>query len=86
MLGDIKRYIKQRKSVNLNDLVLHFQTSPDAMKGMLDKWIKKGKATVMVSERACNGCTACEPSLEEYYEWCDSSSRSNTIIASSTSD
>ncbi len=70
MLLDIKRYLMKHQRVSLQDLVLHFDTDADAMRGMLDAWIKKGKVT-KCDAMACSGCSSsCSAAQQEdAYEW-----------------
>jgi len=70
MLLDIKRYLMERQRVSLQDLALHFDTDADAMRGMLDTWIRKGKVT-KCDAVACAGCSSsCSTAQqEEAYEW-----------------
>jgi len=71
ILSDIKQYLKARRQASLNDLALHFGTDPDAMRGMLDQWISKGKVMKSELQTTCGrGCTACTCSGSlEIYEW-----------------
>ena len=50
-------------------MALHFRTSPEAMRGMLAVWVKKGKVTAFAAGRACGDCHTCDTSLAEIYEW-----------------
>lgn len=70
MLLEIRHYLMQRQQASLQDLVLHFDTTPDAMRGMLDTWIKKGKVT-KCDAIACGGCSSsCVTARQdEAYEW-----------------
>ena len=71
ILSDIKQYLIQHKRVTLGDLANHFDTEPEAMKGMLDHWVRKGNIVELAATSACNGKCAkccCEP-VAEIYEW-----------------
>ncbi len=70
MLLEIKRYMQERGHVSLRDLALHFDADPDAIRGMLDKWIEKGRVR-KCSSLACSGCASnCSTAQqEEAYEW-----------------
>ncbi len=70
MLLEIRDYIRERKHVSLRDLALHFDADPDAIRGMLDKWIEKGRVR-KCSTAACGGCASnCSTAQqEEAYEW-----------------
>ena len=52
------------------DLVNHFHMDADAIRGMLGKWITKGKIKQMAPNGSCGtSCCKCDPSLTEFYEW-----------------
>ncbi|MBT3335563.1 MAG: sugar metabolism transcriptional regulator [Methylococcales bacterium] len=73
ILSDLRYYIKEHKRVALIDLVNHFDMDADAMRGMLGKWINKGKIKKMAMEKGCGTqCCKCDPRLTEFYEWVDS--------------
>ncbi len=70
MLIGIKDYFNRHGVVTLNDLAVHFQVAPDAMRGMLGHWLRKGKVR---KHSACctrsDGCGSCDAALSEWYEW-----------------
>ena len=69
ILRDVAGYLQRRKHASLNDLAMYFDTSPDAMRGMLDKWIAKGKV-MRCPAAACQGCSStCSAAPGEAYEW-----------------
>lgn len=71
ILSDIKEYLVKHKRVTLGDLAVHFGTEPEAMKGMLDLWIRKGRV-VKSDGRACcaKSCGTCAGAAAmEIYEW-----------------
>mgnify|MGYP001636613105 CR=1 FL=1 len=56
----------------LNDLVIHFDMDANALRGMLGKWINKGKLKKFSAESGCGTtCCKCNPLLTEIYEWQD---------------
>lgn len=70
ILSDIKRYLMQRGQASLDDIALHFDTQPDAVRGMLEQWMRKGRIRRHLATSACGGgCTKCAPSSTEIYEW-----------------
>lgn len=70
MLLAIKDYMRERERVTLRELAIRFESDPDAVRAMLDKWIEKGKV-VKCDGYACNDCsTHCTTAQqEEAYEW-----------------
>ena len=72
ILSDIKRYLMSQKQATLADIALHFDASPDAVRGMLEQWIRKGKVAKTLAGSSCGGsCTRCDPAAVEIYHWTD---------------
>jgi hypothetical protein len=72
ILADLRHYLQLNHRVNLNDLSTHFNVAPDALRGMLIKWINKGKVRKSSLEQSCgSSCCKCDPLLTEVYEWLD---------------
>lgn len=70
ILQEVKEYVKQRKQVNLLDVAVHFDIEPEAVKGMLDFWVKKGKIKHVSNATACGGSCSCGQQDElEVYVW-----------------
>lgn len=71
MLADIRRYFMTRRKATLADLALHFDSDPDAMRGMLAQWIRKGRVVKSdlsaCCSHTCSGC--CSKTAMELYEW-----------------
>ena len=45
ILSDIRRYLEQRGQATLADIALHFDADPNAVRGMLNVWIRKDKVS-----------------------------------------
>lgn len=72
ILSDLRNYLKDKHRVTLNDLVLHFHVDANALRGMLEKWISKGKVRLSPAGSSCGtSCCKCDPLLTEIYEWVD---------------
>lgn len=70
ILSDLRSYLKQQGRVSLAELVNHFGTDADALRGMLGKWISKGNVRLIPLKSACGtSCCKCDPTLIELYEW-----------------
>ena len=68
MLIELQSYLAVRGVCSLAELSRHFGTSPDAMRGMLSHWMRKGRVTEEVA--GCNkGCVSCPPEQLEMYRW-----------------
>ncbi len=72
ILSDLRTYLQNKRRVTLNDLVLHFHVDANALRGMLAKWISKGKVRISPAGSNCGAsCCKCDPLLTEIYEWVD---------------
>jgi len=70
ILSELRDYLKTNKRVTLNELVIHFDMDADALRGLLGKWISKGKVAQLPVNSACGTrCCKCDPTLTEIYEW-----------------
>jgi len=69
ILGDIRDYLRERGQASLADLALHFDSEPDAMRGMLDLWLRKGRVRSIRLGQDCSGCTQCDAAANEVYQW-----------------
>lgn len=67
MLSTIRRYLSARGTASLADISRHVGADPDAVRGMLDHWVTKGKVCRIPIE--CGGCTQCDPATTEIYRW-----------------
>jgi bacterioferritin-associated ferredoxin len=73
ILSELRRYLQQQQRVTLQELVIHFKCDADALRGMLGKWIRKGKVKKLNPNVKCGaGCGKCDPALTELYEWIES--------------
>lgn len=74
ILSELKVYLREHERVALSDLVTHFDIDADALRGMLGKWISKGKVKQLPLNSSCGtSCCKCDPALTEIYEWVDDS-------------
>ena len=70
LLSKIKRYFSQQPVTSLADLSVHFRVEPEAMRGMLEQWIRKGKLRKLPQGTPCpNCCEACKSESLELYKW-----------------
>lgn len=69
--SDVKRYLSERKYAPLNDIAVHFDMEPDAVRGMLDHWIRKGRVQRHQEDpcRSDGCCGGCHDEVKEVYEW-----------------
>ena len=77
ILSDLRSYLKERKSVTLRDLMLHFDVDAEALRGMLQILVTKGYVTKNSVKEACGtSCCKCDSTLTEIYEYMKTSSKS----------
>ena len=70
ILADIGRYVQQRHQVTLDEIAQHFDAQPDAVRGMLDVWISKGRISRQLVTAACgSSCQQCNVASTELYTW-----------------
>jgi len=71
ILGDLKSYLTQHKRVPIADLANRFDVEPDALRGMLQLWVDKGRVRRLEGAGACGSCARCAEggSDPEIYEW-----------------
>jgi len=70
ILSDIREYFLKQKIASLQDISSHFKVEPDAMRGMLDHWIRKEKVKKVSLDVSCAGCCqACSSRQVELYQW-----------------
>ncbi len=68
MLSDIKTCLLASPA-SIGELALRFRVSPDAMRGMLDHWIRKGMVARDAVPQKCSCCTSCHEEDLEIYRW-----------------
>ncbi len=70
ILSELRDYLKIQHRVSLAEMANHFDIDADALRGMLAKWISKGKVKQLDMGGACGStCSKCDPALTEIYEW-----------------
>ena len=69
ILNEVQNFLSQKKKASLADMQLHFRMDGNALRGMLNKLIRKGRVRKMEDGKKCGGCHSCEPEAIEFYEW-----------------
>ncbi|BCG64664.1 MAG: putative ferrous iron transport protein C [Methyloprofundus sp.] len=73
ILSELRDYLKQQHRLSLLDMANHFDMDAGALRGMLGKWVRKGKVRQLSTDKACGtSCCKCDPAMTELYEWVDS--------------
>lgn len=70
ILARVENHFRQYKRGSLTDLAEILDTQPEALRGMLDLLIRKGRLRRLPSGTACGGgCSKCKPETVELFEW-----------------
>ena len=70
ILSELRDHLRQRGQASLLELAQHFDAEPEALRGMLEHWIRKGQVRRHQAGGACGGgCTQCDPASLELYQW-----------------
>jgi len=80
ILSDIRGYLEERGQASLADISLLFDVEPDAVRGMLAVWERKGKVRREKLNASCgSSCGQCDPVATEVYVWLGSTFDINRI-------
>ena len=72
ILSEVKGYLLRNRRAALRDMAQHFKVEPDALRGMLSRWLQKGQLRRLPMGTPCEGsCCKCDPLIAEIYEWVD---------------
>lgn len=72
ILSELRDYLQIRHRAALQDMANHFDVEPDAIRGMLSKWVNKGKVEKLMASTGCGStCSKCDPAATEVYQWKD---------------
>jgi hypothetical protein len=70
MMLEVRDYLKAHGRASLADLANRFGSEPDALRGLLGKWVAKGRVRRLAGDGSCSSaCCRCEPDRVEIYEW-----------------
>lgn len=74
MLNEIRAYLSERGQAPLADIAIHLDAPPEAVRGMLSHWERKGRVARLTapcrggcSAAGCGGCA--ETGASEIYAW-----------------
>ncbi|APZ43707.1 FeoC-like transcriptional regulator [Acidihalobacter ferrooxydans] len=85
----VKHYLQARGMAPMSDLVNRFGCDAEALRGVLDFWVRKGRVRELAPmQSACgSGCSGCSgsscttPALRAVYVWIDEPAAPRRIIA-----
>ncbi len=69
ILSDIQKFIADNKRASIGDLKIHFRMDGDALRGMLNRLIRKGRISKMAEAKKFGGCGSCAEDATEIYVW-----------------
>ena len=69
ILSEIQNSIKQQGKTSIAELEAKFKMDANAIRGILNKLIRKGRIKKMGEGQKCGGCKSCAPEAIEFYEW-----------------
>ena len=71
MLLSIKRFLRDKEQVNLQDIAFHLRQPPELVRDLLQHWVRKGKVQRCANPPNCGSkCQLCQPVVAEVYRWC----------------
>lgn len=72
MLYQLRSYIKKYRSVSITQISREFMLDVQALKPMLEIWVKRGEINIYNHPLACKStCGTCNVSDVVYYCWVD---------------
>ncbi|MEG4838186.1 FeoC-like transcriptional regulator [Microcoleus sp. B9-D4] len=69
ILSEIQKFIADNKRASIADLKIHFRMDGDALRGMLNRLIRKGRISKIPEAKKCGGCGSCADDATEIYVW-----------------
>ena len=67
--GGLREYLSERRQASVAEMTLHFDASPDAVRGAVYR-LAKGRARRLDPDGVCCGCgCGCGCKGEEVFEW-----------------
>jgi len=73
ILTEIQHYLANHRQASLAELANHFHIEADALRGMLNQLVKKGRVNKQ-DPKKCGGCHSCNSDTLELYFWVGKSS------------
>lgn len=70
LLLQLRDLLQSRPRVNLMEMCRCLESDPEAVRGMLTHWLRKGKVRQCPKPNGCGSrCTQCNVAHAEVYEW-----------------
>ena len=80
ILSELQTYITEQHRVSLAQMELRFGIDANALRGMLNYLIHKGRIYKLPAPYRCHGCTVCSTESLEFYEWVASATLSQSPV------
>ena len=81
ILTRIKDYLRERRQATLAEIALHCGSKPDAVRGMLEVWMRKGRVSRHLASAACgSSCHRCDSATMEVYIWQEPGTAGNGTV------
>lgn len=70
MLLQLRDYLSQKQSANLQEIAWHFKQPPETVRLWLSHWERKGRVCRQGKPAGCGvRCKTCKPEYAEVYRW-----------------
>jgi len=70
ILSELRDYLRTHRRATLDDMAARFDKDPDALRGMLDEWARKGNVAKVSDAAGCrSACGGCAVGGPEIHEW-----------------
>ena len=70
ILAELRDYLSECRRAPLRDLAARFHVEEEALRAMLEVWVRKGRLRrIDAGGSACGSCCDCDESPPEIYEW-----------------
>ena len=67
ILTELGPYLAARRAASLDELARHFRIEREALRGMLDVLVRKGRIARL--DQCCPGCGGCAGEGQDLYAW-----------------
>ncbi|MBC8212602.1 MAG: FeoC-like transcriptional regulator [Gammaproteobacteria bacterium] len=70
ILKEVKTYLQTQRQASLSEMAIHFDIDADALKGMLEFWVKKGIIRHTPASAVCSsGCSCSQKEQNDLYSY-----------------
>jgi hypothetical protein len=70
ILTELRRVLQTQGPLSLGEIAKRLDSSPEAVRSMLEIWIEKGRVSRLATAEGCgSSCQGCAVTQTEYYAW-----------------